>query len=134
MLISLTHSNFSFNYLHACINRYDGCDEHLIVRSSGSLFYESRLLHLSLTHITFISPTSQISHISMCYECLCVCVYEIQGHRTRKRYHSLTYSTDAYDFDPPTHHEHTHRYYLLCREVERERERERQDAKEEKWE
>ena len=52
-----------------------------------SLLCLSRLLNISLTHIPFLSPTSQIPHILMfyrCWVCVCVCVCEIQGHRTRK--------------------------------------------------
>jgi len=99
MLISLTHSNFYFNYLHACINRYDGCDEHLIVRSSGSLFYESTCTSLGVSLYLSSNTTLQI-------RCFCCKNSEIYRHwnlpqGTRK---SVAFMRDRFLFQPRGNH------------------------------
>ena len=94
----LTHSNFNYNYLHACINRYDVYVEHIrIVRSFRSLF--TNLVFFTFLLRTSLSfPLPLKSHTSQCFinvcVCVCVCVYEIQGYRTRKCYHSLPVSAN----------------------------------------
>jgi hypothetical protein len=73
----LTHSNFNYNYLHACINRYDVYVEHIrIVRSFRSLFTNLVFSPFSYAHhfpFTYLSNRTHLNVLSM-FACVCVCV------------------------------------------------------------